>query len=144
MQGDFTPAELSTGWLYFGWTSWFDCRWTVFLVTPLMKYFDESTIRLTVLLEYLDHTFSICGCLLIYNSLIFSPIFLSFDKGSFLCLVCFYSNFQRIPPCSLCDISWNSWFFDCAKLIVQFYQDWVKLYVSYCRHDRILTPLLYV
>jgi len=34
-----------------------------------------------------------------YNSLIFTPIFF-FDKGSVLCLLHLYSNFQVIPPCN--------------------------------------------
>ena len=44
---------------------------------------------------------------MLYNS-IFNLF--SFDKGSFLYLLHFYSNFQLIPPSSLCDIGWNSWF----------------------------------
>ena len=108
---DFTLAELSIGWLDSGWTWRFDCSWAVFSVTLLLEYFGECTIRVTVLLEYLDHAFSICGCLLFYNSLIFNPILLSFGRGSFLCLVHLHSNFQLISLCSLCDIRPGySWF----------------------------------
>ena len=70
-------------------------------MTLLLEYFGKWIIGITILLEYLDLTFSICGCLLFYNSLVFNPILLSFDKSSFLCLVHLYSNFQLIPPCSL-------------------------------------------
>ena len=42
----------STGWCDSGWTSKFDCSWAVVLVTLLLEYFDECTIRVTVLLDY--------------------------------------------------------------------------------------------
>ena len=76
-------------------------------MTLPLEYFGECTIRVTVLLEYLDRTFFICGCHLFYNSLVFDPILLSFCRGSFLCLVHLHSNFQLIPLCSLCDIGGN-------------------------------------
>ena len=60
-------------------------------MTLFLEYFGECTIRVTVLLEYLNHTFSICGCHLFYNSLIFHPILFYFGKGS---LVHFHGNFQ--------------------------------------------------
>ena len=64
---------------------WTDCSWTVFLVTLLLEYLGECTIRVTVSLEYLDRAFSAFGCLLFYNSLIFNSILLSFGKD-LLCL----------------------------------------------------------
>ena len=99
MQGDFTPAEMCAGWLD---SAWFDFSWAAFLVTLLLEYFGECTIKFTVLLEYLHRAFSICGCLLFYNSLIFHPIPLSFSGSSILCLVYLHNNFQLIPSC-LCD-----------------------------------------
>jgi len=51
---------------------------------------------MTVLLKYLDRAFSIYGCHLFYNSLIFNPILLPVGRGSFLCLVHLHSNFQLI------------------------------------------------
>ena len=93
---DFTLVELSTDWLDSGWTSWFDCSWAIFLVTPSIRVFNEYTIRVTVLLEYLDRTFSACGCNLFYNLLIFNPILLSCSRGSFLCLVHIHSNFYSL------------------------------------------------
>ena len=83
---------------------------------------------MTVLLEYLDCAFSICSCLLLYNSLIFNSILLSFRKDDLLCLIHFHSNFQLIPPSSLCDIGRNSWFLNFTKFIAQFYQ--YKLHIS--------------
>ena len=70
-------------------------------MTLLLEYFGEWIIGITILLEYLDLTFSICGCLLFYNSLIFNLVLLYFGKGSLLCLLHLDSNFQLIPPCSL-------------------------------------------
>ena len=64
---------------------------------------------MTVLLEYLDRAFSICGCLLFYSLLILDPILLSFGKDNLLCLIHLHSNFQLVPPCcGLCDIGGNS------------------------------------
>jgi len=54
------------------------------------------SMRLTVLLEYLDCTFLICGCHLFYYLLIFNPILLSFGRGSFLCLVTFTAIFNSL------------------------------------------------
>ena len=75
---------------------------------------------MTVPLEYLDRTFSICGYHLFYNSLMFNSIFLSLSRGSFLCLVHLHSNFQLIPLGNLCDIGRNSWFFNYSKSTTQF------------------------
>ena len=47
-QGDFTLTELSTGWLGSSWTTYSSLA--VFLVTFLLEYFGECTIRVTVLL----------------------------------------------------------------------------------------------
>ena len=80
---------------------------TLVLVTLLLEYSGKCTIRMTVPSEYPDHAFSICGCHLFYNSLVFNPIVLSFGRGSLLCLVHLHSNFQLIPLCSLCDIGGN-------------------------------------
>ena len=44
-------------------------------MTLLLKYFGDSNIRVTVLLKCLDRAFSICGCRLFYNSLIFVLFF---------------------------------------------------------------------
>ena len=79
----------------------------VFLVTILLVYFGKCTNRVTVLLKYLDRAFSICGCLMLYNSLTFNLILLSFGKDSFLCLFHLHSNFQLIPPCIIADIGRN-------------------------------------
>ena len=58
-------------WFDSGWTLWFDCSWAVFLLTLLLEYFGECSIKVTVLLKYLNHAFSICGCHLFYTLLIF-------------------------------------------------------------------------
>ena len=78
--------------------------------------FHECTIRVTVLLEYLDRTFSICGYLLFYNLLILDPILLFFEKDCLVCLVHLHSNFQLVPPCCLCDIEENSLIFYLCKI----------------------------
>ena len=80
----------------------------MFLVILLLEYFVNALIGVTVLLEYLDRIFSICGCLLFYNLLILDPILLSFGKDYLLYLVHLYSNFQLVPSCCLCDIGGNS------------------------------------
>ena len=36
---------------------WIDCRCSVFLVTLLLEYLSQCTIRVTVILKYLDRTF---------------------------------------------------------------------------------------
>jgi len=59
-------------------------------MTLLLVYFGECTIRVIVLLEYLDHAFSIYGGLLFYNS-----FFIFFDMGSFLCLVHLHNSFLQ-------------------------------------------------
>ena len=74
----------------------------------LLDNFGECTIRVTVLLEYIDHAFSIGGCHLFYILPIFNPIHLSVGRDSFLCLVHIHSNFQLVLPGSLCDIDGNS------------------------------------
>ena len=61
----------------------------------LFEYFGECTIRVRISQSH----FSIFGCLLFYNSLIFDPILLSFCKGYLLCLVYLHNNFQLIPLC---------------------------------------------
>ena len=81
IKGDFTLSELSTGWLASGWTLWFDCSWVVFLVILLLEYFSDCTIRMTVLLEYLDHAF------LYVVAICFITHWYFFGRGSFLCLV---------------------------------------------------------
>jgi len=112
MQGDFTLVELSTG-LTLAVPHDLIVAEHVFLVTLLLEYFGECTIRVTVLLEYLSqsHIFYMWGYLLFYNSLIFNSFLLSFCKGSLLCLVHLHSNFQLIPPRSSCDIGINFDFF---------------------------------
>jgi len=99
---DMIAAELSSWWLFYWWIHYY------------------TVYRVTVLLECLDCGFSVCGCHLFYNLLIFNPILLSFGRGYFLCLVHIYSNFQLTPHCSLCDIDRNSWFLNYAISIAQF------------------------
>ena len=98
-------------------------------MTLLLEYLDECTVRVTVLLEYLDCTFSICGikipCVLFYDSLICNPILLSLNKGYLLCLIHLHSNVKVITPCSLCDIGGNS--IISKNQSRSFYQGWVKL-----------------
>ena len=75
----------------------------------LLEYIScECTIRVTVLLDYLDRAFSICSYLLFYNLLILDPILLSFGKDNLLCLIHLHSNFQLVPSCCLGDIGGNS------------------------------------
>jgi len=65
-----------------------------FIMTILLEYFfGECTIRMTVLLEYLNRVLSMCGCHLFYNSLVFNPILLSFGRGFLLSLFHLHSNF---------------------------------------------------
>ena len=95
----------------------------------LLEYFDECTIKVTVLLEYLNNVFSICGCILLHthNSLIFNSI-VSSSKGSFLYIVHFYSIFQLI---------FLRTFTETVDSLIRlnqsctFYQGWVKLHISY-------------
>ena len=105
----------------------------------LLEHFGECTIRVTVLLKYLDHVFSICGCLLFYNSLIFACILLSFGRGSFLSLVHLHSNLKLIPPCNLCDIDGNLEFLNCARSMVHFFTKVAKLLISCLLFNRFLT-----
>ena len=76
-------------------------------MTLLLEFFYECTIRVTVLLEYLDRLFSICSCHLFYNSLVFNCFVLSFGRGSLPCIVHLHSNFQLIPLCILYDTGGN-------------------------------------
>ena len=64
-----------------------NCQWLFYY-----SILGECTIRVTVLLEYLYCAFSICGCLLLYNSLIFNSILIYFGKSFFLWLVHLPSN----------------------------------------------------
>jgi len=105
------------------------CLTSNFASPSPVEYLGECTIRVTVLLEYLDHTFSICGCLLDYHSLIF---LLFFGKGYSLCLLHLHNNFQLIPPHSLCDIGGIETldFFITQDRSCNFYQGRVKLHIS--------------
>ena len=77
--------------------------------SPIRVYFVNALLGpVTVLLEYLDRAFSICGYLLFYNLLILHPILLSFRRDDLLCLIPLHSNFHLVPLCCLCDIGGNS------------------------------------
>ena len=60
--GDLILAEPPSGW--------FDCSWAVFWATLQLEYFGESTVRVTVQLEYLNCTFIyvVPFCFIIYWS----------------------------------------------------------------------------
>ena len=62
----------------------------------------------TVLLEYLNHAFSICGCLLLYIITNFNRILLSFGKSFLLLLVHLLRN---LLICGLSDIGGNARYF---------------------------------
>ena len=72
-----------------------------FSIQRILEYFNW---RVTVLLKHLHRAFSICSCLLLYNSLIFNSILLSFGKSRFLWPFHLPSKFKIILPCCLCNI----------------------------------------
>jgi len=96
-----------TAWLllcrfhFFAFQSWTACLYQSIL--------GKCTVKVTVLLEYLDRVFSICGYLLLYNSLIFIPNFLSFGK-----------SFSMVSPPSQQFLNhfsmWFVWYCDFFKL----------------------------
>ena len=99
-------AELSTGRLDSGGILRFDCSWTVFLVTLLLEYFGECTIRVTVL-------------------------FLYFGMGSLPCLVHLYSNFNSFLFAVCVILADTIDILITQNRLRNFYQGWVKLHISY-------------
>ena len=87
-------------------------------------------IRVTVLLEYIDRALFICGCILLYNSLMFDPILLSLGNSCLLWLVHLSSNFQLILHCGLSDTGGNFHFFITQNRSHDSYQCWVRLHIS--------------
>ena len=116
--GDCSLAEQFSGWLDSSWTrllsdcnvaelstGWLDSNWTFYRVLSLQSRFlssdssikvlhvlSECTIRVTVLLKYLDHTFSKCSCFLLMFILL-----LYFSKYSVRWTVHLHISFQPIP-----------------------------------------------
>ena len=127
-------AEQYAEWLYSSWTVywvtwlwWIDCSWAVFLMTFLLEHFGECTIRVTVLLEYLDHAFLyvVAFCFITHWSyiLFFFPLLGAFSYA--------YSTLTTIFNFVVCMVFAKTLNF----LITQnwsrnFYQGWVRLHIS--------------